>query len=377
MSLVFSLVLSTPTFAQDPGSEPNAADVVAPTATSAPAVYVRGVVKSVVSEGTETQAGYTVDYQNLLIEIVQGADKGQSYTIENSTSNGLSAVQHLHAGDALVLTKMTEARGTNYYIVDNYRLPGILLVALVFFVLAAVLGRRHGVMATVGLGVSVAILAFGVAPAIARGVNPVLAVAIGSVIIAISSMLLAHSFNKRTNLALLATLVTLAIAFVLSALAIKYGLLLGTGGDENVVLQVATNPNFSLKGLLLAGMVIGVLGVLDDVTTAQVASVAEIQEAGNGQFTALELYRRGFTVGREHIASLINTLALAYVGASFPLFLLFLSAGGPPAWVVLNSESVAEEIVRALVGGASLMLAVPISTIFAAVAFARITNKNP
>lgn len=366
--VMFALCLGAPGFvrAQEDIAVPQEAAVQSPP----PTIFERGQIVEIVDEGTHEEAGFTDAYQQLSVRITTGEDAGDVVAIENTTSVGLFASQRLDVGDRVVLTKMSDARGTAYYIVDSFRLPGMAIMIVAFFILSALLGRRHGVMATVGLVVSVLLLTFGVAPAIAKGVSPVLATSVGAVVIASASMLLAHTPTLRTWLALAATLLSLALAFALSWLAIHFGVLTGAGGDEVAVLQSIAENGLDLRGLLLAGMVIGALGVLDDVTTAQVAAVAEIQEAANGKLSAAELYRRGFVVGREHIASLINTLALAYVGASFPLFLLFMSAGGPPAWVVLNSESIAEEVIRALVGGAALMLAVPIATVLAAAAFA-------
>ncbi|HYC80108.1 MAG TPA: YibE/F family protein, partial [Candidatus Binatia bacterium] len=127
----------------------------------------------------------------------------------------------------------------------------------------------------------------------------------------------------------------------------------------------------NLRGLLLGGIILGVLGVLDDITTAQSAAVYEIRRA-NPALPFKELYSRGLSIGREHISSLVNTLFLAYAGASLPLFLFFTAGDHPqPFWVTLNSEFIAEELIRTLVGSVALMLAVPITTFLAAYYFSR------
>jgi uncharacterized membrane protein len=133
-------------------------------------------------------------------------------------------------------------------------------------------------------------------------------------------------------------------------------------------LQFGQLQQVNLRGLLLGGIIIGCLGVLDDITTAQTAAIDEIGKA-NPKMTFKELHRAGISVGREHIASLINTLALAYVGASLPLLLLFTVQEESPFWVVLNSEFLAEEIIRTLVGSSTLLFAVPITTWLAAYFF--------
>ena len=152
--------------------------------------------------------------------------------------------------------------------------------------------------------------------------------------------------------------------------AVRLASIFGMGTEESVLLQFGPLENIDLRGLLLGGIVIGALGVLDDITTAQTAVVDELRRA-NPRMTFRQLYAAGISVGREHIASLINTLALAYVGASLPLLMLFTINDAMPLWVTLNSEFIAEEIVRTLVGSSALLIAVPISTWCAAQAFAQ------
>src|SRR3989344_12894 len=141
--------------------------------------------------------------------------------------------------------------------------------------------------------------------------------------------------------------------------------LFGFGSEEAYYLQLFQSNTIDLRGLLLGGIIIGVLGVLDDVTTAQTAAVFELKKA-NQAFGFKELYTRAMRIGREHISSLVNTLVLAYAGASFPLLLVFSMNKNIPLWATLNSELVSEEIIRALVGSTALVLAVPIATAIAA-----------
>jgi len=145
--------------------------------------------------------------------------------------------------------------------------------------------------------------------------------------------------------------------------------LFGLGSEESLDLQYGALKNINLQGLLLAGIIIGALGVLDDITTAQTAAVAELKLA-NAKLSFDELYRRGMAVGKEHITSLVNTLALAYAGASLPMLLLF-TVYQQPLWVTLNSEFVVEEVVRTVVGSLALTVAVPITTFLAAYWFSR------
>jgi uncharacterized membrane protein len=143
----------------------------------------------------------------------------------------------------------------------------------------------------------------------------------------------------------------------------------GNGTEDAFFLQ-ANSLKINLQGVFLSGIIIGVLGVLDDVTTGQSAAVEELHFA-NPTLGFSELYRRGLSVGREHIASLVNTLVLAYTGVSFPFLLLYGSRQLQPLWVTLNGNFIAEEIVRTLVGSSVLVIAVPLTTLLAAYYYGR------
>ena len=171
-------------------------------------------------------------------------------------------------------------------------------------------------------------------------------------------------------------MITLGIAAALSIISVSLAKLSGAAQEEASYLHLEALPTLDLRGLLLGGIIIGALGILDDVTTAQVAVVDELKKA-NPSLSHGELYRRGISVGQEHIASLINTLVLAYAGASFPLLLVFALDKTIPLWVSLNAEFIAEEVVRTLVGSIALVFAVPISTFLAAYFFSRKKHHNP
>jgi uncharacterized membrane protein len=165
------------------------------------------------------------------------------------------------------------------------------------------------------------------------------------------------------------TLITLGISVFVAVKIVSWTHLFGTGSEDALLLQ-SLSGNVNLRGLLLGGMILGLLGVLDDVTTGQAAIVEELRDA-NPALSVKELYRRGLSVGREHITSLINTLFLAYTGATLPLFLLFTLNQGQPFWMIVNSEQISDEIVRTVVGSSCLILAVPITTLLAAYFFGK------
>lgn len=332
--------------------------------------FMRGRVLEIVEEQPQIESGFDFEaQQTVLIELLSGSVKGEVITLDYIFSSLSFEEQKLNQGDKIVVALVeSEGSARQFYVMDSYRLPGVFVIVLIFAALACVLGRLKGAGALVGLAVSIGVIMLLTVPWIIKGGNPLTASLVGAVIIAIATMILAHGVSKRTGLALGATLFTLGLAVLAAMGAVAIVGLSGSGTEEAVFLQIGYLTGLDLQGLLLGAIVIGALGVLDDVTTAQVAAVEEIHRADK-RLSGWELYRRGLSVGREHIASLVNTLILAYVGASFPLFLLFAMPDHPPIWVIVNGENIVEEIVRALVGGSALMLAVPIATAFAALTF--------
>lgn len=332
--------------------------------------YARAKVLEIVSEDPKLDFGFDEAQQVINLEFLTGPRDGSVTTIEYTISASAFESQKLKKGNRVIIATVHDSTFSQDYILDKYRLPWAVVLTTAFGILAVALGRRKGFGALVGLAISLGVITLLVVPWIIRGGSPLLASVSGALVISVVSMLLAHGTAKRTQLALGATLGTLALAVILSLLSVALVGLTGGGSEEAIYLQIGYLSGIDLRGLLLGGIIIGALGVLDDVTTAQVAAIEEIHKA-NPALSRSELYRRGLSVGQEHIASLVNTLMLAYVGASFPLFLLFSMPDHPPLWIVLNGENILEEVLRGLVGGASLMLAVPISTALAAISFGR------
>lgn len=298
------------------------------------------------------------------LEITSGPEKGTHITLENSVVPGHDDTV-FRAGETVVVLKQVKIDGSAEYILaQKYRLPALAWLLVFFVALGVLFGGRTGITSIAGLGVSICILLFFVIPRIVAGSDPLQVTMIGCAAIAVASLYLAHGFNKRTSIALLSTLLTLGIAALMAVIFVHMAKLFGMGSEESMFLQTGLLQNVNLQGLLLSGIIIGCLGVLDDVTTAQTAAIDEISKA-NPRLGMRELMKAGQSVGNEHIASLINTLALAYVGASLPLLLL-LRNDQTPLWVTLNGEFLAEEIIRTLVGSATLLVAVPVSTWFAA-----------
>ena len=303
--------------------------------------------------------------QTNTVQITSGDKKGEKVDILNGGIFAAGGIQPIGEGDTIVISKDASAGVADYYIEGPYRLVSMMMLFLIFLGLVCVLCGMRGLSAVLGLVFSIFVLAAYVVPQILAGSDPFLVSISAAFVIAIISLYCAHGLNKRTTVALGGTMASLCLAAVLSSISVYFTRLSGMGTEESFFLQMGGLDAINLKGLLLGGIIIGVLGILDDATTGQAAAVDEIAKA-NPSLSRTELFRRGLSVGREHITSLVNTLALAYAGVSLPLFLLFTVNADQPLWAIVNSEFISEEIVRALVGSISLVLAVPLTTALAA-----------
>jgi len=285
----------------------------------------------------------------------------------------------LHAGDKIVVGragtgKAGDAAAGGWYFSDFQR-KGPLLALAIFFALAVVVfGRWRGIFALAGLAVSFAVLVRFILPAILVGKNPVAVSVVGSAAIMFAVLYLAHGINARTTTAVLGTVGALFLTGILAWIFLAGTHLTGMASEESGLLA-ASLSGVSLRGLLLGGVVIGSLGVLDDVTVTQASVVWELH-AANPAFGFQRLYAAGLRIGRDHIASTVNTLVMAYAGASLPLLVLF-TMSSRHLGDVLTSEIVAQEIVRTLVGSVGLVAAVPITTALAAFVADRSIHRQP
>ncbi|MFC0107225.1 YibE/F family protein [Kibdelosporangium aridum] len=258
--------------------------------------------------------------------------------------------------------------GESYRVVDFQRGLPLAVLAALFAVAILVLGRYQGFAALIALGISFAVLLLFVLPAILSGENPLLVAVAGAGLIMFVALYLTHGLSARTSTAVLGTMISLVLIGVLGALFSAVTKL--TGLDEDTALLLGTlGQGLDTRGLLLAGLVIGALGVLDDVTVTQASAVWELRRA-NPLLTWRELYAAGLRIGRDHVSSAVNTLAMAYAGAALPV-LLFSYLSGAGLGTILGSQSIAQEIVRTLVGSIGLVACVPVTTLVAALVASR------
>ncbi|MFL9656723.1 YibE/F family protein [Streptomyces sp. PB17] len=312
------------------------------------------------AEGSSAVQQAQGECKRATIRVDTGDDKGR--TFEEIVQPDQS--RQLHEGQKVVVAYEPSApRDLQYSVTDiNRRLP-LALLAGIFALAVVVVGRLRGLMALVSLAISFLLLNFFILPAILQGSNPLVVAVIGSSAIMLIALYLCHGLSARTSVAVLGTLISLLLIGVLGSLFIGWAALTGNT-DDNTGLIHGLYPSIDMSGLLLAGVIIGSLGVLDDVTVTQTSAVWELHEA-NPTMGWRGLYRAGIRIGRDHIASVVNTLVLAYAGAALPLLLLF-SIAQSGVGTVANSELVAEEIVRTLVGSIGLVASVPVTTALAA-----------
>ncbi len=293
--------------------------------------------------------------------VTSGPDAGQTFLAGAPVGVGAPEVQ---AGDRVVLQSNLDAPPDQRYVVADFqRGPVLWVLAAVFAVAVMALARWRGLTALAGLTASLGVLMVFVLPALLDGSPPIWVATVGASAIAIITMLMAHGASLRTGVALLGVLASLLLTALLGLLVIEVGSFTGLADESSAFLQ-AFGAEVDPRGLLLAGLVIGALGVLDDVTITQTSAVAEIH-AADPTASRRELLAAGLRVGRDHVAATVNTLVLAYAGAALPLLLLFVLSGSGLGQV-LTGELVAQEVVRTLVGAIGIVAAVPLTTALAA-----------
>ena len=304
--------------------------------------------------------------QRVDLLITEGSIKGKRVIVEEGRLPVASrAGIYYKLGDRVLVDWVSIAgQPDSFYITDFIRTDGLLILASVFVVLAIIFGGLRGLTSLVGLAISFAIIFFFVLPRIVRGDDPVLVSVLGSLVIMVVTLYLSHGPSLKTTAALFGTSISLILTGLLSWGAVEAVRLSGFGSEEALLVQAANGGSINLRGLLLGGIIIGALGVLDDITISQSAAVFAMKRVNPG-LGWRSLFSHVVNIGRDHIAATTNTLVLAYAGVSLPLLILFVT-GIDPWYRVINQEIVAEEVVRTLVGTIGLMASVPLTTALAA-----------
>lgn len=322
----------------------------------------RAEVISIETEGVEAVTGTAVSasFQNLVVRIKEGGRAGETFSVLNN-----SPVM-LETGDVFYLHRQPPAPGSpeEGWVVGEPDRRGTLAWLLAAFVLITVaVAGRSGLRSLLALASSFLVILFALLPALTSGWPPVITCVALAVLMLALSMVITHGFDRKTGVAFLGSVAALAVAALIAELAVRLSRLSGFVSDEAVFLNFTTGGELNLPGLLLGGILIGVVGVLNDVSVSQVHTVAEIHEA-NPRLTRQYVWQRAMKVGQEHMGAVVNTLPLAYAGVALPLLLLF-STTDAPLLFTLNREIFTAEIIRVTAGGIGLILSGAIATLLA------------
>lgn len=326
---------------------------------------IEGKVTQILGERqiTSTVEGESHLFQNLEIFVTKGSLKSNTIPVE-SGDVFTGTTPKYKVGDNVIIQYTKTAEGVENFLITDYVRRNTLLLLFIFFVVVTIIiGKCQGLSSLIGMAISFLVIFKFVLPRIYVGSDPVQTAILGSIMIIPFTFLMSHGINKKTGIAIIGTLISLVFTGVLASIFVNASKLSGFASEEAGFLYSFMPGIINIKGLLLAGIIIGVLGVLDDITVSQSAIVEQLKLA-NPKLRAGELYKKAMAVGKDHIASMVNTLILVYTGAALPLLLLFIN-NPLPFSELINYEIIADEVVRTLVGSIGLMLAVPITTVIA------------
>lgn len=334
-------------------------------------IFKAKVLEIVAEEEKQIDDGGSVLQQNIKLQGLSDDFKGKEVLFEGIGNLDIIGKNIYKKGDeVLVVASFSDTGEQQFYITDYVRNKSLGFLFLIFSLALLLVGRWKGLRALISLTLSFAIIVYYIVPQIIGGADAVIVTLIGSIAILFSVIYLTEGFNKNSNVASLSIFISLVFTIFLSWFFVELARLSGVSSEEIAFLADLKDVTINFKGLLLSGIIIGTLGVLDDVVVSQVAAVDQLYKA-NELLSKKEVFRSAYKVGISHISSMANTLFLAYAGVSFPLLILFFS--GQSAFSgffdVINNEAIATEIVRTLAGSIGLIFAVPISTWLAVVFF--------
>lgn len=355
--LAVAVVVVTPRLGQRPAAVPHRLD---PGETET----LRARVVEILEEGrVELGDGHTQPYQRVLVYVESGSLAGERIAVEEGVVNIISDQRLFEPGDRVFLERVAGPGEDRFYISDVVRLAPLAFLAVLFFGLVVGVGRWKGVRSLGGTLFSLAVIFGFILPQIVAGRDPVAVSIVGSILLLSVSTYLTYGINLKAHAAVVGMVLSLTLTGALARLFVGWSRLGGLGMEESSFLILELGSGINLRGLVLGGIIIGSLGVLDDVCVSQASAIFELIRA-NRDLKLLDLFRSSLNIGTDHIAAMVNTLLLAYVGGAMPLMLAFVIYQ-EPILLRINREPIAEEIVRTLAGSCGLVLAVPITSLIA------------
>lgn len=299
----------------------------------------------------------TTTYKNVTVSFIDGQLMGQTKDIESDIPN-------LKKGQNVYINHVTHIEGDSYFtIVSVDRIPALIFFIILFIILLLIFSGYQGLRSILSLIFSFIVILYVLLPAILAGYNPLFVSVFIAACILFFAIFFTHGFNKESAVAYAGTMIATTITALIAIYAVSLTHLSGFVSDESTYLNMNTSGTLNFAGLLLAGIIVGVLGVLDDIAITQAAIVVELYGTDD-KLTRLQVYKKAIRVGKEHVSALVNTLILAYVGTSLPLMLLIKSYSYNIE-TVLNMEIISTEIIRSIIGSIGLILTVPMVTLLA------------
>ncbi|RJP53709.1 MAG: YibE/F family protein [Anaerolineaceae bacterium] len=322
-------------------------------------------VTAILEEGEITLGDTTQTYQLLRVRLLEGEFAGVPFDVDYGKRQIHPPGIRFDVGDVILVSLSQGPNGVvNAYFADYVRTPALGWLALAFALAIVVTGKWKGLRSLLGMAFSLFVIIGYIIPHILNGEDPVRVSIIGSVILLTVTLYLTYGWTLKTHASTIGMILILVLTGTLAWFAIQLTRLNGTGDEEALFLMQMSQVTINLRGLMLGGMIIGALGVLDDLVTTQSSAVFELH-ATDESLGFRELVSRAMRIGQDHVAATVNTLVLAYAGASLPTLLMF-SLNRGDYLTLLNFEFIAEEVVRTLVGSLGLIAAVPLTTVIAA-----------
>jgi len=321
----------------------------------------RARVTDIIEEGNVDLGNVSQRYQIVRVEPTEGKYQGIPMEMDYGRRQVLSSAVYLKPGDEVLVTIGSRPDGVlTIYFVDFVRVKPLLWLAAIFALAILLISRWKGFRSLLSMAFSLMVIIGYIIPHILSGDDPLRVSIIGSAVLLGVTLYLTYGWNLKTHAAVLSMVLVLLITGLLAGLFVAFTKLTGSGDENALFLLQMLDTQINLRGLLLGGMIIGALGVLDDLVTTQASAVFELYHA-NPSLGFRGLFQSAMRIGQDHVAATVNTLVLAYAGASLPMLLMFTLGRGNLGYLV-NFEFVAEEIVRTLVGSLGLISAVPLAT---------------
>lgn len=322
---------------------------------------VRAQITEILEEGEITLGETTQTYRLLRVRVLEGEWEGLEFEIDYGQRQIRPPGSLPEVGEEVLITIGQDQNNVlTAYFTDFVRARPVWILLATFAVFSVIISGWKGVRGLIGMGFSLVVILYYILPNILQGKDPVLVSVTGAFVLLASTLYLVYGWTLKTHAAVLGTFISLILTGLMADYFVNLTRLTGFGSEDALFLIQAQDVQINLRGLVLGGMLIGALGVLDDLVITQASVVFEIHHTDPG-LKFRWLFQRAMRVGQDHVAATVNTLVLAYAGAALPTLLLF-SISGTAFSQLINLEFVTEEVVRTLVGSLGLFASVPITT---------------